>query len=160
MWFWPVLILVLVILFVWWALTRQAGTTENPASNDHHSHDVASHVDHDSHPAPVKADVTVEAVSEPVKTEVIDVAKEDNFQIIEGIGPKISSVLKGAGIKSFAQLAAMDADKVRDILIESDARLGRIADPTTWAKQSQLAAEGKLTELKEYQNTLKGGRGA
>jgi large subunit ribosomal protein L21 len=39
-----------------------------------------------------------------------------------------------------------------------DANKLRIADPTTWPKQASLLADGKLDELKKYQDSLKGGR--
>ena len=139
MWFWPVFILVLVILFVWWALTRQVEKTETPSHHVEHGHTVSEHSVKTSH-------------------EVVNADKEDDLELIEGIGPKISSVLKTAGIKTFAQLAALDADKVRELLTNTDARLGRISDPTTWAEQSRLAAEGKMEDLKALQDNLKGGR--
>jgi large subunit ribosomal protein L21 len=31
-------------------------------------------------------------------------------------------------------------------------------DPTTWAQQAQLAADGKMDELKKLQDELNGGR--
>lgn len=82
-------------------------------------------------------------------------AKRDKLQMLEGIGPKIESVLNGAGITTFAQLRDMDPDKIREILLEKNIRL---ADPATWPEQSRLAALGQFDALKTYQDTLKGGR--
>jgi predicted flap endonuclease-1-like 5' DNA nuclease len=157
MWLWPVSILVIVILFVWWALTRQAQYTETPSHHEHHN-DVQEHLNqHETHEVNVRTDLAPEAVSfvEP-KDDLPE--KEDDLTIIEGIGPKISSVLKAAGIKTFTRLASTNVDALVDILTKSDPRLGRIAEPSSWPEQSRLAAEGKLEELKALQDNLKGGR--
>jgi predicted flap endonuclease-1-like 5' DNA nuclease len=80
---------------------------------------------------------------------------EDDLEIIEGIGPKIASVLKQAGVTSFAQLAAMNPDKINEILRAANLRL---ADPTSWPEQARLAANGDMTALQSLQDRLKGGR--
>jgi len=79
----------------------------------------------------------------------------DNLTMIEGIGPKIQSVLHAAGIKTFAQLAEMAPDAIKQLLTNAGLRLG-VTD--TWPEQARLAAEGKLDELKELQDRLTGGR--
>jgi hypothetical protein len=79
----------------------------------------------------------------------------DDLEIIEGIGPKIAALLKASGISTFKQLAVTDVDKLKNILNEANLR---IADPTSWPEQAQLAAAGKMNELKVLQDTLKGGR--
>ncbi|GIV31475.1 MAG: hypothetical protein KatS3mg029_0826 [Saprospiraceae bacterium] len=76
---------------------------------------------------------------------------------IEGIGPKIASILNEAGINTFAELAATDPEKIREILVAQGSRY-QMHDPSTWPQQAALAAEGKWDELKAYQETLKGGR--
>jgi large subunit ribosomal protein L17 len=83
----------------------------------------------------------------------------DDLTIIEGIGPKAAEVLVAAGITTFAELAATDADKVKEILTVSTARVGHL-DPTTWAQQSQLAADGKMDELEELKAKLNNGKEA
>ena len=82
--------------------------------------------------------------------------KPDNLMRIEGIGPKISSVLQAAGIKTFAQLAATDVSRLRQILTE--AGLAALADPSTWPEQAGLAAVGKWDALEVLQDELEGGR--
>jgi len=79
----------------------------------------------------------------------------DNLEIIEGIGPKIASLLKDAGIVTFNQLAETDVSRLEKILDEVNLR---IADPTSWPEQARLAAEGKVDELQTLQDSLKGGR--
>ena len=86
-------------------------------------------------------------------------SKTDDLEIIEGIGPKISETLIAAGITTFANLAAITAEKVREILDSSEGNYNA-ADPTTWAEQAQLAADGKMDELKELQEKLNGGKEA
>ncbi|MBN1372238.1 MAG: hypothetical protein JW987_09880 [Anaerolineaceae bacterium] len=81
----------------------------------------------------------------------------DDLKLIEGIGPKIDGLLKAAGISTFAELAATDVSRLRELL--GDGRF-RIADPTTWPEQAALAAEGKLDELKALQDRLNAGRKA
>jgi predicted flap endonuclease-1-like 5' DNA nuclease len=82
-------------------------------------------------------------------------AAPHDLKRIEGIGPKISSVLQGAGITTFTQLAAADADQLRQILRDAGVR---IADPTTWPEQASLAAVDRWDRLEALQATLKGGR--
>ncbi len=81
----------------------------------------------------------------------------DNFTLIEGIGPKAAEVLAAGGIDSFATLATTPAEKVKEILEAANARVGHL-DPTTWGQQAQLAADGKLDELKVLQDSLNGGK--
>lgn len=85
-------------------------------------------------------------------------AAQDDFKKLEGIGPKINSVLHEAGIATFAELATKTPEELRAIL--DAAGMTSINDPTTWPKQAGLAAEGKWDELEAYQNTLQGGRAA
>jgi predicted flap endonuclease-1-like 5' DNA nuclease len=80
--------------------------------------------------------------------------KPDDLTAIEGIGPKIASVLQAAEITTYSKLAAADTNQLDKIL--KDAGL-RLADPSTWADQARLAAGGKWDELKVLQDSLKGG---
>jgi predicted flap endonuclease-1-like 5' DNA nuclease len=82
--------------------------------------------------------------------------KPDNPRRIEGVGPKISSALQAIGIATFAQLAAADVSRSRQIL--TGAGLAALADPSTWPEQAGLAAAGKWDALKVLQDELKGGR--
>lgn len=85
-------------------------------------------------------------------------SQADDLKIVEGIGPKIESVLHAAGIRTFAELAATPADRIDEILAAESTRLASLADPTTWPEQAQLAAEGKWAVLEQLQDELKGGR--
>jgi len=81
----------------------------------------------------------------------------DDLTIVEGIGPKIAEVLAAAGIATYAELAKTDAEKVKEILTEAGSNFN-IADPTTWAEQAQLAADGKFEELEKLKAELDGGK--
>ena len=80
----------------------------------------------------------------------------NDLTVIEGIGPKINALFNNAGIKTFAQLAAATVPQMRKILDDGGSRF-RIANPSTWAQQSALAAANKWTELKKLQDALSGG---
>ena len=81
----------------------------------------------------------------------------DDLRRIEGIGPKMSSVLQTAGITTFTQLAAAEEDQLRQILREAGVR---VVNPSTWPEQAGLAAAGEWSDLASLQATLKGGRRA
>jgi predicted flap endonuclease-1-like 5' DNA nuclease len=83
------------------------------------------------------------------------VTREDNLKRIEGIGPKIESVLKAAGILSFAQLADTAPERLAEILREAGVRIGY---PETWPEQAALAAAADWDGLERLQGQLKGGR--
>lgn len=86
-------------------------------------------------------------------------AGKDDLKKIEGIGPKIESLLNEAGIFTFAMLAGSDVEKLKEILEAAGSRY-RIHDPSTWTKQASLAAEGNWDNLKKLQDELKGGKEA
>jgi NADH-quinone oxidoreductase subunit I len=83
-------------------------------------------------------------------------AAPDDLQVIEGIGPKIAKTLNNAGITTFAQLAATEASRLEQLLVEANLR--RLADPATWPEQAKLAAANDWDGLKTLQAGLKGGR--
>jgi nucleotidyltransferase/DNA polymerase involved in DNA repair len=63
----------------------------------------------------------------------------DDLKHIDGIGPRISSVLQAAGIRTFAQLAETDIAQLKDILKDAGIR----ANPSTWPDQASLATVGQ-----------------
>jgi large subunit ribosomal protein L21 len=83
--------------------------------------------------------------------------KADDLKIIEGVGPKAAEALVEAGITTFSKLAKTSADAVKAILEASESKLSHL-DPSTWAQQAQLAADGKMDELKKLQDELNGGK--
>lgn len=89
------------------------------------------------------------------KAEKATTTPEDLTKI-EGVGPKAAEALVAAEISSFAALAKADAESIKTILTEASPRLAHL-DPTSWAKQAQMAADGKWDELKAWQDSVKGG---
>jgi large subunit ribosomal protein L21 len=83
--------------------------------------------------------------------------KGDDLTLVEGVGPKAAEALVAAGVDTFAKLAATTAEDVKAILDASASKVQHL-DPTTWAQQAQLAADGKMDELKKLQDELNGGK--
>jgi predicted flap endonuclease-1-like 5' DNA nuclease len=85
---------------------------------------------------------------------------EDDLTLIEGIGPSISTSLKEHGIRTFAQLARTDAERLRAILDEGGPAF-RLAAPAveSWPEQARLAADGAWDQFHALKDTLKAGRG-
>jgi len=87
--------------------------------------------------------------------EEVETPQSDDLLRIEGIGPKISTIVVAAGITSFAKLEAMNVDQLRAVLDEAGIHT---ANPTTWPEQASLAAQGKWDELQALQDRIKNGR--
>ena len=103
--------------------------------------------------SPNVEDETPAAVNSIASTSVT--SAPDDLVIIEGVGPKISTVLTGAGIKTFAQLAETDEDTL--LVLLKDAKIAGTS-PATWARQARFAADGNWDELKQFQEQIKHGR--
>ncbi|MCL4138394.1 UNVERIFIED_CONTAM: hypothetical protein GTU68_040520 [Idotea baltica] len=99
---------------------------------------------------------TVEEVVETVEETVEEVVADD-LKKIEGIGPKIASILNEAGVMTFADLAGADVDKLKEVLEAAGSRY-KSHDPSTWPRQADLAAAGNWDELKQLQDELDGGK--
>ncbi|SEJ39737.1 hypothetical protein SAMN05216327_109244 [Dyadobacter sp. SG02] len=81
----------------------------------------------------------------------------DDLKIIEGIGPQIEKLLHRADILTYAHLSETTPARIKMILDDAGRRF-QVHDPETWPGQAALAAAGKWNELKEWQNTLDGGK--
>jgi predicted flap endonuclease-1-like 5' DNA nuclease len=90
--------------------------------------------------------------------KAVSVAKDD-LKKIEGIGPKIATLLAEAGIKTFKDLATAKKTKVKEILEAAGSRY-KMHDPTTWMQQAKLADTGAWEKLEKLQTELKGGKKA
>lgn len=82
-------------------------------------------------------------------------AMQDDFSYLTGIGKKVSSILRLAGIASFSQLATTDVNRIREILEEVNPSLLNITDPTTWPEQARLAAKGDWKTLSALEESIK-----
>jgi predicted flap endonuclease-1-like 5' DNA nuclease len=81
----------------------------------------------------------------------------DQLQIIEGIGPKMESILKENGIDSFSKLSVVTGTELRNILNKYGDKY-RIIDPNTWPQQATLAKEEQYDDLIRLQKELDTGR--
>lgn len=86
--------------------------------------------------------------TEPVDTE--------DFKVLEGIGPKVESILNANGLSSYSSLAKTDPSELRAMLDKEGGRF-RYLDPTSWPQQASLADDGRWSELEELQEELIGG---
>lgn len=84
-------------------------------------------------------------------------AQRDDLKVLEGIGPKISELLGGAGILTYRQLAETEVSRLEEILRSAGLRL---ADPGTWPEQARLLADGQKKEFRDLIDQLKAGRRA
>ena len=83
--------------------------------------------------------------------------KENDLKIIEGIGPKIEELFNTSGILTWKSLSESSIDRLREILSKAGEGY-QIHDPSSWPKQAKFAYEGKWKDLKDWQNSLDGGR--
>jgi predicted flap endonuclease-1-like 5' DNA nuclease len=83
--------------------------------------------------------------------------KIDDLKIVEGIGPKIEELCHGIGIYTFEKLANTPVEQLQDMLHAAGPRY-QMHDPGTWPGQARLAADGKMDELKTWQDQLKHGK--
>ena len=84
-------------------------------------------------------------------------SKADKLTLIEGIGPKISSLLNESGIITFADLADAKVSMLKQVLKDAGPRFS-MHKPGTWPKQAKLARDGKMAALKKLQDKLDGGK--
>jgi predicted flap endonuclease-1-like 5' DNA nuclease len=83
--------------------------------------------------------------------------RRDDLKIVEGIGPKIEELLNAEGIYTWRQLSRTNVEVIKRILTEAGPRF-KMHNPTTWARQSEYAADGRFAELKVWQDELNGGK--
>lgn len=79
----------------------------------------------------------------------------DNLKLIMGIDEAIEKILFTAGINSFAELAKLEPDEIRNMLVVVDPALGTV-DPSAWPAQARLAFDEEWEVLQDYQEQLKG----
>jgi predicted flap endonuclease-1-like 5' DNA nuclease len=89
-------------------------------------------------------------------TQPAEPAEPDTLTQIEGIGPKIQSILYESGIITFQAVAETGSDTLTDIL--QTAGFQAPFDASSWPEQAALAAAGEWEGLKTLQDALKGGR--
>lgn len=114
----------------------------------------------DEAPVPMKARngvVTYDFPGQAGQTQIG--GREEDLTRIEGIGPKISGVLKKAGIRTFKDLSDTNSLRLTQILTEAGIPLG-LANPESWPEQARLAAEGRWEDFDALKERLNRGRRA
>ena len=79
-----------------------------------------------------------------------------DFMRLSGITPRVEGLLHSEGIDSFEALANTDEAKLRSMLKAAGSPYDEM-DPSTWAGQARLAADGKWEELENMQDNLVAG---
>lgn len=79
------------------------------------------------------------------------------LQVIEGVGPKIASLMNEAGLVTFADVAKASQATLKKVLENAGSRF-KLANPSTWSEQAKLASQGKWEALEKLQGELKGGK--
>ncbi|RMF01560.1 MAG: hypothetical protein D6772_04620 [Bacteroidetes bacterium] len=105
--------------------------------------------------SPEKKAVTAKAAPQTAAPTPTAVAPQD-LKVIEGIGPKLESILKEAGITTYEAIAKTPVPKLKAIIVAAGPRY-KSYDPSSWAEQALLANAGKMDALKALQDQLKGG---
>ena len=83
--------------------------------------------------------------------------KENDLKIVEGIGPKIEELYHAAGITTWQAMSETSVEKLQAVIDAAGERFS-IHEAGTWAKQAELAYQGKWQELKDWQDQLDGGK--
>ena len=80
----------------------------------------------------------------------------DDLEVIEGIGPQIAALFKIEGIRMFWEMAQTPQLRMQAILDRAGPNF-RMANPSTWARQADLAANNKWDMLRTLQDELSAG---
>tara|TARA_R110000868_G_scaffold817_3_gene6026 strand:+ start:8971 stop:9525 length:555 start_codon:yes stop_codon:yes gene_type:complete len=83
--------------------------------------------------------------------------KQDDLKLIEGIGPKIETMFKDAGIKTWLALSDTSVADCKKILDGGGNRY-KIHDPSSWPMQAKMCYEGKWKNLVKWQDKHKAGK--
>lgn len=107
---------------------------------------------------PSFAPALLAAADEPAVAESgapVVTTEADDIEKIEGIGPKIGAALRAADVTTFAQIAAMTAEQIGEIVSAAGISL---FDATTWPQQAALAASNDWDAFNQLTGQLNAGR--
>jgi len=88
-----------------------------------------------------------------VKGDSSEKSLENNMQVIEGIGPRMESVLYENGIHNWVQLSNYTGMELKEILNKYGSKYAMI-NAKHWPMQASLAASGNWEELISYQKSI------
>jgi large subunit ribosomal protein L20 len=106
------------------------------------------------------AEAPAAAEAEPAKPKATRKKKGDGDDLtaIEGLGPKSAQALTAAGITTYAQIAAMSAEELEDVVKVKGGVRVIDGQTKTWPKQAQFLVDGDEAGFKKYTDHLVGGR--
>jgi len=102
-------------------------------------------------------DTKQELLAFGIPTSKFMALSNDNLQIIEGVGPKMSEYLHSNGINSWETLATYDEHYLKNLLGKEGNKY-RIIDPNSWPAQANLASKGEWEKLIDLQKSLVAGK--
>lgn len=105
--------------------------------------------------SPEKRAVTAKAAPRSAAPSPKASAPQD-LKVIEGVGPKLESILKDAGITTYEAIAKTPVAELKEVIQAAGPRY-KSYDPSSWAEQALLADAGKMDALEALQSQLKGG---
>jgi predicted flap endonuclease-1-like 5' DNA nuclease len=104
---------------------------------------------------PVDEEAEAEAAEAAPAVEAAEAEAGDDLTIVDGIGPSYAAALRGAGIKTFAQLSEQTPEGIADTLAKGNAPLIAGHNADTWPRQAKLAAAGDWSGLRRYIDSKK-----
>jgi predicted flap endonuclease-1-like 5' DNA nuclease len=103
----------------------------------------------------IPAEVVIDVAA--AKAAGFDLKGPDDLEAVEGIGPKISQLLRQHGISTFFELASASPAEIGAILQRGGPDF-RIANPGTWPEQAGYCVRNDWAGLKKLQDRLTAGR--
>lgn len=148
-WNWFLIFIIFVVVLAIALIIMARFSKKDAAELEHHEEE--THQAEASLASATVVETEPEPESEPVSASV----EPDDLKKLEGIGPKVSSLLNENGITTFAQLADTPVEKLEAILAANKLQM---MHPGSWPQQAKLAADGAWDDLEKLQDELQGGR--
>lgn len=82
---------------------------------------------------------------------------QDDFTVIDGIGPQINELIHAGNIHTFRILASTNTNTIKSILDKAGPSF-KLADPEKWPIQAELAANNEWEKLMKWQDELDRGK--
>jgi predicted flap endonuclease-1-like 5' DNA nuclease len=166
-WNWLLTFIIFVVVLAVALIIQAFFSKHDAAELEFHEHEEEAHHEEGAHhEAVAQPEHETQAEAEPEPQAEVELetepesqpetpAEPDTLEKLEGIGPKVASLLNDNGITTFAQLADTTVEKLQDIL---DSNKLQMIHPVSWHEQAKLAAAGDWDALQKLQDELKGGR--
>ncbi len=147
-------------IILWLFVTQPWKNFDNWSTPLYTGHDAQHHVEEEAAVEAEQADLAtigvhpvVHHAGHPVVASDEADRRDDLEGTIDGIGPKIATVLRSVGILTFADLAKREPEELERIVRDAGVRM--VGHTTAWIEQARFAAEGRMAELEQYQHNLR-----